>query len=263
MLMEAGMDHLERTRREFTRQAAGFSASAATTDQAQVARLVEAIGSAGRGRVLDVACGPGIVTSELASVAREVVAFDLTPEMLAKAEERCRKAGRANVVFRVGSATSLPFADQSFDAVVTRLSLHHLPEPSKALAEMLRVLKPEGTLTVADVVCAEDPEKAALQNAIEMLRDPSHVRMLPASELVDLMSRGDRSIERQDSWERAREFEEWVGIVADPERTAPLRTVVQALATAGQDAGMGLSMRDGAIHFFHRWQLIVARKIPM
>jgi hypothetical protein len=87
--------------------------------------------------------------------------------------------------------------------------------------------------------------------------------MLPASELVDLMSRDDMSIERQDSWEKAREFEEWVGIVADPERTAPLRTVVQALAKAGQDAGMGLSMRGGAVHFFHRWQLIVARKISM
>src|SRR6476620_226604 len=134
------MDHLERTRREFTRQAAGFASSPATTDQAQVARLVEAIGGAGSGRVLDVACGPGIVTAALASRAREVVALDLTPEMLAKAEDRCRKAGRTNVVFEEGSATSLPFADRSFDAVVTRLSLHHFREPGRALEEMLRVL---------------------------------------------------------------------------------------------------------------------------
>jgi ubiquinone/menaquinone biosynthesis C-methylase UbiE len=254
------MDHLERTRREFTRQAAGFSASAATTDQAQVARLVGALGEAGRGRVLDVACGPGIVSSALAEIAREVVAFDLTPEMLAKAEDRCRRAGRTNVVFEKGSATSLPFADLSFDAVVTRLSLHHFLEPPEVVAEMLRVLAVGGTLAVADVVCSEDPEKAALQNAIETLRDPSHVRMLPASELAALVTGPEISIERQDAWEKAREFEEWVGIVADPERIAPLRTVVQALARAGQDAGMGLSMRGGTVHFFHSWRLIVARK---
>jgi SAM-dependent methyltransferase len=254
------MDHLERTRREFTRQAAGFAASPATTDQAQVERLVDALGNAGSGRVLDVACGPGIVTAALAARAREVVALDLTPEMLAMAEDRCRKAGRTNVAFKEGSATSLPFADQSFDAVVTRLSLHHFPEPPKALAEMFRVLKPGGTLAVADIVCAEDQERAALQNAIETLRDPSHVRMLPASELVTLMCRPGLSIERQETWDKAREFEEWAGIVADPERIAPVRTVVRTLAKAGQDAGMGLSIRDSAIHFFHRWQLIVARK---
>jgi hypothetical protein len=69
------MDHLQLTRHEFAQQAAGSSASAATTDQAQVARFVNAMGDAVRGRVLDVACGPGIVTSELAAEAHEVVAL--------------------------------------------------------------------------------------------------------------------------------------------------------------------------------------------
>jgi ubiquinone/menaquinone biosynthesis C-methylase UbiE len=168
------MDFLERTRQEFARQAAGFAASAATTDQAQVARLVEAIGETA-GRVLDVGCGPGIVTSALAEGAQEVVALDLIPQMLEQARERCAKAGRTNVVFKEGSATALPFAD----AVVTRLSFHHFAEPNVALKEMLRVLRRGGILTIADVVSSEEPDKSELQNAIEVLRDPSHVRMLP------------------------------------------------------------------------------------
>jgi hypothetical protein len=45
-----------------------------------------------------------------------------------------------------------------------------------------------------------------------------------------------------------------------PERVAPLRTVVRALAMAGEDAGMGLRLEGGVVHFFHRWQLVAARK---
>jgi SAM-dependent methyltransferase len=255
------MDYLQRTRDEFARQAVNFSASPVITDQAQVERLVTAIGDAARGRVLDVACGPGIVTSALAAIAREVVAFDLTPAMLNKAQERCAKAGHTNVLFKEGSATALPFAAASFDVVVTRLSLHHFEEPQTVLIEMLRVLKPGGTLAVADVVSAEDPEKAALQNAIETLRDPSHVRMLPASELMALMTGRGLAVIRKETWDKPREFEEWVGIVANPARVAPLRIVVHALAKAGLDAGIGLVWRDGAVHFFHRWQLITAQKL--
>src|SRR5689334_77479 len=83
----AQMDHLERSRQEFARQAAGFAASPATTDRQLAQRLVDAIGPNAAGIALDVACGPGIVTAALAAVAREVVAFDLTPQMLAKAGE--------------------------------------------------------------------------------------------------------------------------------------------------------------------------------
>jgi len=254
------MDHLERTRQEFSRQAASFAASAAITDRSQVARLVEAIGDPAQGRVLDVACGPGVVTCALAERAQQVVALDLTPQMLEKARERCSKAGRANVIFKEGSATALPFADACFDAVITRLSFHHFLEPSVVLKEMLRVLRPRGIVAIADVVSTEASDKSELQNAIETLRDPSHVRMLTGPELIAMVAQAAVTVERQETWDRPREFEEWLGIVSNPERVAPLRTVVRALARAGEDAGMGLRLKDGVLHFFHRWQLVVARK---
>jgi ubiquinone/menaquinone biosynthesis C-methylase UbiE len=254
------MDHLERTRQEFSRQAASFAASAAITDQSQVARLVDAIGDSARGRVLDVACGPGVVTCALAEHAHEVIALDLTPQMLEEARARCSKAGRTNVMFKEGSATSLPFADACFDAVITRLSFHHFLEPSVVLTEMLRVLRPRGIVAIADVVSAEAFDKSELQNAIETLRDPSHVRMLTRSELIAMVAQAGVRIERQETWDRPREIEEWLGIVSNPERVAPLRTIVRALAMAGEEAGMGLRLKDGVVNFFHRWQLVVARK---
>ena len=82
------------------------------------------------------------------------------------------------------------------------------------------------------------------------------VRIANYTELIELRL----SIEREGTWDKAREFEEWVGNVDNPERIAPLRTVAHTLDKAGLDAGMGLTLTDGAVRFFHRWQVIVARK---
>ena len=64
------------------------------------------------------------------------------------------------------------------------------------------------------------------------------------------------------TWDKHREFEEWMDIVADPARAEPIRTVVRALAEAGRTAGMGLATRDDRVEFFHRWRLLRARKPP-
>ena len=256
------LDHENRVRDEFTRQAETFSASAAIADAALTQRFVAALGEAANGSVLDVACGPGILSAAIAKSAREVVAFDLTPGMLKKAEQRCDEAGLANVSFREGNAAELPFADSAFDAVVTRLSVHHFDRPGRVMSEIFRVLRPGGRFVVADVISSEDSAEAELQNAIEILRDPSHVRMLPGSELTSLVRDAGFAIESLTSWDKAREFEEWMGIVNDASRVPPLRAVVRALASAGASAGIGLALDDGKIRFFHRWNLIAARKAP-
>jgi ubiquinone/menaquinone biosynthesis C-methylase UbiE len=254
------VDHTELTKQEFARQADRFATASAVTDTDLTQRIVDALGAEGTGTVLDVACGPGIVSAALARRARAVVALDITPAMLAKAEARCAAAGFGNVTFREGSATALPFADGAFDAVVTRLSLHHFREPARALAEMARVLRPGGACVVADIASSEDPEESALHNALEVLRDPSHVRMLSPSELRALIAGAGFAIEAEATWEQPRAFEEWAAIVDDPARTVPLRPIVRALAATGQHAGFGLALRDGAVVFVHRWLLISARK---
>jgi ubiquinone/menaquinone biosynthesis C-methylase UbiE len=254
------LDHENRVRDEFTRQAETFSASSAITDAALTQRFITALGEAALGTLLDVACGPGILSAAIAKSARDVVAFDLTPQMLKKAAQRCAEAGLANVTFREGNAAELPFADASVDAVVTRLSVHHFDRPARVMSEIFRVLRPGGSFVIADVISSEVPADAELQNAIEILRDPSHVRMLPGSELTALVEQAGFAIESQTMWDKPREFEEWMGIVNDASRVPPLRAVVRALARAGASAGMGLSEDGGEIRFFHRWNLIAARK---
>jgi ubiquinone/menaquinone biosynthesis C-methylase UbiE len=254
------LHHENRVREEFTRQAETFSASVAVTDAALTQRFLSALGEAAQKSVLDVACDPGILSAAIAKSARDVVAFDLTPRMLKKAAQRCAEAGLDNVTFREGNAAELPFADAAFDAVVTRLSVHHFDRPKRAIEEVFRVLRPGGSFVIADVISSELPAEAELQNAIEILRDPSHVRMLPGSELSALVNEAGFAIESLATWDKAREFEEWMGIVNDAARVPPLRAVVRALANAGVSAGMGLSVEGEKIKFFHRWNLIAARK---
>src|ERR1700675_3868864 len=254
------LSHENRVRDEYTRQAETFSASSAITDKTLTEPFVTALGEAVQGSVLDVACGPGILSAAIAKSARDVVAFDLTPQMLKKAAQRCAEAGLDNVTFREGNAAELPFADAAFDAVVTRLSVHHFDRPGSVISEIFRVLRRGGKFVVADVISSEVPTEAELQNAIEILRDPSHVRMLPGSELTSLVRDAGFAVESLTTWDKPREFEEWMGIVNDASRVAPLRAVVRALSSAGASAGMGLALDGEKIRFFHRWNLIAARK---
>ena len=254
------MDHLKRVMDEFGRQAQTFDTWAEKADDRVADRFRAALGEASQGRILDVACGPGVVTAAIAPGAASVVAFDATEQMLEKARARCAKAGLRNVEFRRGDAESLPFEDAHFDGVVTRLAVHHFANPRRAFDEMFRVLRPGGTVVIVDVVSSEAPDEASLQNAIERLRDPSHTRMLPASELDACVGRVGFSDLEHTTWDKSREFEEWMGIINDPARVEPIRTVVRALADAGRTAGMGLSVSAGRIVFFHRWLLLRARK---
>jgi ubiquinone/menaquinone biosynthesis C-methylase UbiE len=254
------MDHLKRVADEFARQAQTFDTFAEMTDDQVTARFRTALGEAGRGDVLDVACGPGVVTAAIAPVAASVVAFDATEQMLEKAKARCARAGLTNVAFEHGDAENLPFVDARFDGVMTRLAIHHFAHPQRALDEMFRVLRPGGTAVIVDVVSSEVVAESNLQNAIERLRDPSHVHMLPATELDNGLARAGFQVLEHSTWDKPREFEEWMGIVNDPDRTEPIRAVVRALAEAGNHAGMGLAIQEGRMVFFHRWRLLRARK---
>lgn len=96
-------------------------------------------------QVLDVACGTGVVAVTAARLGATVAGLDLTPALLERARENAATAGVA-VDFREGDVEQLPFGDAAFDVVLSQYGHMFGPRPAVTISEMLRVLKPGGTI---------------------------------------------------------------------------------------------------------------------
>ena len=167
---------------QFGAQAAAYVASAvhaAGADLDRIGALVRAMPGA---RVLDLGCGGGHVAFAAAGAGAAVTAYDLSAEMLAAVVAEAGRRGLERIETRQGAAEALPFADAAFDVVATRYSAHHWRDVPAALGEMRRVLRPDGRLVVCDIVAPEDPLLDTHLQAVELLRDPSHVRDFRVSE---------------------------------------------------------------------------------
>ena len=127
-----GEKHRETVRASFDKQAVEFSESPVMTDRAALERLVGWAAVSGGERVLDVACGPGLVAAAFAPHVAQVVGVDLTPAMLARATAIVRERGIANAAFAQADVERLPFPDRCFDRVVSRRAFHHFPDPAPA-----------------------------------------------------------------------------------------------------------------------------------
>src|ERR1700677_4921971 len=117
---------------QFTRQAVPFSEMHARDDAESHRLLIDTAGITAADEMLDVACGPGLVACEVASVAKHVTGIDLTPAMITQAIARQHSLGLTNVSWIQGDAQPLPFAAGTFSRVITRFSFHHFTDTAGA-----------------------------------------------------------------------------------------------------------------------------------
>jgi len=162
-------------RQNFGPRAANYRTSSVHGNPADLERMTRLLHLSEEARVLDVATGGGHTAVQLAPWVKQVVATDITVEMLAQAQELARQNRRENIEFRLEDVHSMNLADNSFDAVVSRFAIHHFADVNRALQEMCRVLKPGGKLYILDCSVADGEESEELYNKIELLRDSSHV----------------------------------------------------------------------------------------
>jgi SAM-dependent methyltransferase len=174
------MSHEQRIQEQFTRQSSTFAGVPSHSAEESLAVLLEVSRPTPGDRVLDIACGPGIVTTAFAPRVARVTGLDVVPAMIERGRARAAEIGVTNLTFEVGDSNALPYADESFDLVVTRYSFHHLTDPLATLREIRRVCRRDGTIVVADV--APPTDKVAAYDALEKIRDPSHTHALSEPE---------------------------------------------------------------------------------
>jgi ubiquinone/menaquinone biosynthesis C-methylase UbiE len=254
--------HAQRVEQAFTRQAAAFEDRRHNHVFTQDAEwLFEQLRCDPEDLLLDVAAGTGHVARSLAPHVRSVVAVDVTVAMLAAGKAQADELGLRNVVFQRADALELPFLEGSFDVVLSRFATHHIEHPARQLAEMARCLRPGGRLALADMVSVEDPEVARAQNRLERLRDPSHTRMLPVSEIVELLAAlglGEISTEVR---EIDRPLEPWLEHAQTGEEVASkLRAELRRELEGGAASGFQPREQDGELRFRQAWACAIAVK---
>ncbi|WP_020060184.1 class I SAM-dependent methyltransferase [Bacillus sp. 123MFChir2] len=99
-------------------------------------------------RVIDIGCGGGIYTKQLALMGAEVIGVDFSNQMIQAAKENCTHISNAS--FTQGDAYNIPFADETFDIVLSRAVIHHLDHIPKFFQEAYRILKRNGILILQD-----------------------------------------------------------------------------------------------------------------
>lgn len=215
----AGRDEVKRgISSRFGAAAGNYVRSAVHAQGDDLPRLVELARLEGNERVLDVATGGGHTALAFAPHVSEVVASDLTPDMLAAAEEFIRGRGVENVRFARADAEALPFADGSFDVVVCRIAAHHFPDPESFVREAARVLAPGGRFLLDDNVAPEDPELDEFMNRFEKWRDPGHVRAHRVSEWRAMIEGSGMTMEyAAPPGRKPYPFEEWTSRIGMPE----------------------------------------------
>ena len=101
---------------------------------------------------MDFGCGPGYYTIELAKKAKKVVAVDLSPEMLKKAQHKAENAGVKNIQFLQSKGINIQLEDSSVDKVLLVTVYHEVGESESVLKEFNRILKPDGTLIIVEII---------------------------------------------------------------------------------------------------------------
>ena len=208
--------------------------------------------------VLEVAAGTCAFGRVVAPHVHQLTELDVTEAMLSIGRATASEQGITNVSFVQGEAEHLPFADASFDCVMSRLAFHHFADPKVVIAEMRRVLKPGGRLVIIDMR-ARDEALRETADRLEKLRDPSHVRCLSEAEFRCLVS--GMKVTFCETIPLPVSLSAWMDLTDVPAPTrAEIMQAIEAELGGNAPTGFEAYWEDGRLMFCHRWMLLVARK---
>jgi ubiquinone/menaquinone biosynthesis C-methylase UbiE len=221
------MKHHDQVADAFGSTAAAYLTSQVHASGADLQNLAATFAATcGNAAVLDMGCGAGHASFAVAPHVREVVAYDIAPQMLATVDAAAKERGLTSIRTQRGPAESLPFPDASFNWAISRMSAHHWRDVPKALAEVHRVLKPGGRLKFIDIAGIDDPLCDTHIQAVEVLRDGSHIRDYRADEWIAMLDAAGFDAQVTERWRIDIDFDTWVARMrTPPERVRAIRSI--------------------------------------
>lgn len=195
----------------------------------------------------------------LAPCVKDITCLDLTEAMLEQGKKLAAQDGIQNISFATGNAESLPFDNETFDLVITRLSLHHFVEPKKPFREIQRVLKKGGKLVVWDME-ATTKELRDINDSIETMRDNSHTRILSREEFEDLFKE-NFELQLEETTLVPVNLQNWMNLTNTPQNIQ--KEIICKMETelnGGDKTGFYPYSKEGQIYFDHRWLLLIGKK---
>jgi SAM-dependent methyltransferase len=202
--------------RQFGPRAAAYVASPTHATGPDLDRLAAVAAGMPGARALDLGCGGGHAAYAIAPHVGSVIACDLSGGMLEAVAREAGRRGLSNITTRQTRAEHLPFADRAFDLLVCRLTAHHWLDLDAGLREARRVLKPGAVALFSDVVAPAHPLADTHLQAIELLRDPSHVRDYGAGEWLSALGRAGFAVTAMRTHPLPLAFDGWVARMDPP-----------------------------------------------
>ena len=254
----------ESAKERFGRRSSAYSKSSILSNEEHLNTIVDLAKPKRSDSVLDVATGNGFLAFEFAKRVFRVTGCDITEDMLDIAESMRKERGLDNLAFEIMDVESLAFDDDSFDIVSCRFAFHHFTDPVKAISEMVRVCKNGGKIVLVDGLSSENALKSEYHNKIEKIRDPSHVRLYPQSELVRMLEDAGLEIVHARDWGADFYFDEWIRI-ADPGEESVEQVRRMMIDSIDGDKGdrldLNLRFEDERMLFTYSTIIFVAEKV--
>ncbi len=210
--------------------------------------------------ILEVAAGTCACGRSFAPLAHTVVCLDATHPMLTVGKEKADSSHMNNMIFIKGYAEELPFLNENFDIAFSRLGFHHFADTKTVFSEMVRVLRPGGKLVLIDMEAA-DEELRNTEDEIETLRDPSHVRNLSMSEMLNLFTMHNLTVEKCEKTEMKQNLKSWLALTKTPEKIqAEITKRMKNDMRNKEKTGFSPYLGDNEICFNQKWILMIGCK---